>query len=59
MRNKRHTIEKLEAQVTKLDTLKKRINNADISGPDAIKFIETLQKDMNFVVERLELERDE
>jgi hypothetical protein len=59
MRNKRNTVEKLDAQVTKLNTLKKRITNADISGPEAIKFIETIQKDLLFVVERLELERDE
>lgn len=59
MRNKRHTIEKLDAQATKLNTLKKRIANADIGGTEAIKFIETIQKDIQFIVERLELEHDE
>ena len=59
MRNKRNTLEKLDAHATKLNTLKKRIENADISGPEAVKFIETLQKDLYFIVERLELEHDE
>jgi len=59
MRNKRNTVEKLDAQVTKLNTLKKRITNSDITGPEAIKLIEIIQKDISFVVERLELERDE
>jgi len=59
MRNKRFTIEKLDAQNTKLNTLKKRIQNSDVSGPEAIKFIETIQKDIQYILERLELEYDE
>lgn len=59
MRHKRFTIEKLDAQNTKLNTLKKRINNADITGPEAIKFIETIQKELNYIIDRLGLEYDE
>ena len=51
MKHKRFTLEKLEAQSTKLDTLKKRISNADISGTEAIKFIETIQKELYYVIE--------
>ena len=59
MRNKRNTIEKLEAQATKLNTLKKRIENADISGAEAVKILEYINKDLMYIVERLELEHDE
>jgi CCR4-NOT transcriptional regulation complex NOT5 subunit len=59
MRNKRNTIEKLEAQATKLNTLKKRIENSDISGSEAVKVLELINKDLMYIVERLELEYDE
>jgi hypothetical protein len=59
MRNKRNTIEKLEAQATKLNTLKKRIENADVSGVEAVKVLEYINKDITYIIERLELEHDE
>lgn len=59
MRNKRNTIEKLEAQATKLNTLKKRIENSDVSGVEAVKVLDTINKDLMYIVERLELEHDE
>lgn len=59
MRNKRNTIEKLEAQVTKLNTLKKRIENVDVSGAEAVKVLDHINKDLMYIVERLELEHDE
>jgi hypothetical protein len=59
MRNKRNTIEKLEAQATKLNTLKKRIENADVSGVEAVKVLEYINKDLSYIIERLELEHDE
>jgi hypothetical protein len=59
MRNKRNTIEKLEAQATKLNTLKKRIENADVSGVEAVKVLEYINKDISYIIERLELEHDE
>jgi len=59
MRNKRNTIEKLEAQATKLNTLKKRIENTDINGVEAVKTLEYINKDISYIIERLELEHDE
>lgn len=59
MRNKRNTIEKLEAQATKLNTLKKRIENSDVSGVEAVKVLEYINKDLSYIIERLELEHDE
>lgn len=59
MRYKQHTIEKLDAQLTKLESLRKYVQNGAISGPDAIKFIEAIQKELQLVIERLSLERDE
>jgi hypothetical protein len=59
MRYKEHTLSKLEAQATKLKTLQRQISNADISGPDAIKFIESIVKEIELVVERLGLEPNE
>ena len=59
MRNKRNTIEILEAQATKLNTLKKRIENSDVSGVEAVKILEFINKDLMYIVERLELEHDE
>jgi hypothetical protein len=59
MRYKEHTVRKLEAQATKLKTLQRAINNADISGPDAVTFIDQVVKEILVVVERLELESNE
>jgi hypothetical protein len=59
MRYKEHTIRKLEAQATKLKTLQRAISNADISGPDAIQFINQIIKEIELVVERLGLESNE
>jgi len=59
MRYKEHTVRKLEAQATKLKTLQRSINNADISGPEAVQFLEMIIKDIHAVVERLELEPNE
>jgi hypothetical protein len=59
MRYKEHTVRKLEAQATKLKTLQRSINNADISGVEAVQFLEIIIKDIQAVVERLELEPNE
>jgi hypothetical protein len=59
MRYKEQTLRKLEAQSTKLATLERAISNTDISGADAIKFIQDIRKDIDLVVERLGLEADE
>jgi hypothetical protein len=59
MRYKEHTVRKLEGQITKLKTLQRAINNADISGPAAIQSIDTIVKEIELIVERLELEPNE
>jgi hypothetical protein len=59
MRYKEHTLRKLEAQAMKLKTLQRSIHNAAISGPDAVAFLEQVIKEINLVVERLELEPNE
>ena len=59
MRYKEHTVRKLEAQATKLKTLQRVISNKDISGQDAIQLLAQIIKDIEAVVERLELEPNE
>jgi hypothetical protein len=59
MRYKEHTVRKLEAQATKLKTLQRSISNSDISGEEAVRFLELIIKDIHAVVERLELEPNE
>jgi hypothetical protein len=59
MRYKEHTVRKLEAQATKLKTLQRAISNSDISGVQAVEFIDAVVKEILFVVERLELESNE
>jgi hypothetical protein len=59
MRYKEHTVRKLEAQATKLKTLQRQISNSDVSGAEAVQFLELIIKDINSVVERLELEPNE
>lgn len=59
MRYKEHTVRKLEAQATKLKTLQRAISNSDISGAQAVEFIDAVVKEILFVVERLELESNE
>ena len=59
MRYKEHTVRKLESQATKLKTLQRAISNSDISGQQAVEFIDAVVKEIVFVVERLELESNE
>jgi len=59
MRYKEHTVRKLEAQATKLKTLQRSISNSDISGQDAIQLLTQIIKEIETVVERLELEPNE
>ena len=59
MRYKEHTVRKLEAQATKLKTLQRAIQNSDISGADAVQFLTQVIKEIETVVERLELEPNE
>lgn len=59
MRYKEHTVRKLEAQATKLKTLQRAIMNNDMTGQQAIEFLDQIIKEISFVVERLELEPNE
>jgi hypothetical protein len=59
MRYKQHTVSKLEAQAMKLKTLQRAIKNNDMTGQQAIDFLELVIKEISFVVERLELEPNE
>ena len=46
MRYKEHTVRKLEAQTTKLKTLQRSISNSDISGQQAVEFIDAIVKEL-------------
>lgn len=59
MRYKESTLRKLEAQATKLKTLQRAIEQNQFTGRQAIEFIEFIIKDINSIVERLELEPNE
>ena len=59
MRYKQHTVSKLEAQAMKLKKLQRAIKNNDMTGQQAIDFLELVIKEISFVVERLELEPNE
>ena len=59
MRYKEHTVRKLDAQATKLKTLQRSISNADISAAEAVQFLSQIIKEIETVVERLELEPNE
>jgi hypothetical protein len=59
MRYKESTLSKLEAQSMKLKTLQRAIENADMSGKEAILFINQIISEIDNVVERLGLEPNE
>ena len=59
MRYKESTLSKLEAQSMKLKTLQRAIENADMSGKEAILFINQIITEIDNVVERLGLEPNE
>jgi hypothetical protein len=59
MRYKEHTVNKVSAQVMKLESLKRGIETTTVSGPDAINFINGIVAELKLVVERLELEPNE
>lgn len=59
MRYKEHTIRKLDAQSTKLQSLQRAIQQRTMTGDQAIEFLNTIIKEINLIVERLELESNE
>lgn len=59
MRYKQHTVQKVEAQAQKLRTLQRAIQNNQMTGTQAIEFIDKIIKELEAVAERLELEPNE
>lgn len=59
MRYKLHTISKLEGQVAKLKTLQRMIETRSLTVPEAMQLIDAVIKDVNLVIDRLELEPNE
>ena len=59
MRYKEHTIRKLEAQAQKLKSLQRAIQGKALTGQSAIDQINVIIKEIELVVERLELEPNE
>lgn len=56
MRHKEHTLRKLEAQSNKLESIQKSIEGNAISARDAVRMISEIKKEIDLVVERIELE---
>jgi hypothetical protein len=56
MRYKEHTINKVSAQVMKLESIIRSIETSTVTGPDAVQFLRGIVNELKLVVERLELE---
>jgi hypothetical protein len=56
MRFKELTINKLEASSNLLNTLSKSIESGTINKNDALRLIDTINRNMEFLIERLSLE---
>jgi len=56
MRHKEHTLRKLEAQSNKLESIQKSIEGNNISARDVVRMISEIKKEIDLVVERIELE---
>jgi hypothetical protein len=59
MRYKEHTVNKLDAQAMKIESLKRAIESGTMSVHDVLNFLEGVRKELKLVVERLELEPNE
>lgn len=59
MRYKQHTLTKIEAQVTKLRTIQRAISNSDITAAATINRLEVICKELELIIERLDLEPNE
>lgn len=59
MRYKQHTLTKIEAQVTKLRTIQRAISNSDMTATAAVERLETVCKELQLIIERLDLEPNE
>jgi hypothetical protein len=56
MRHKEHTLRKLEAQSNKLESIQKSIEGNNVSARDVVRMISEIRKEIDLVVERIELE---
>jgi hypothetical protein len=59
MRGKEHTINKLDAQITKLQSLQRMIEQRSLSGEQAINLIGQITKELEVISNRLGLESSE
>ena len=56
MRNKEHILNKLDAQIQKLGFLQRQIEAGMISGPEAIRLITAISRELETLHERLQSE---
>jgi len=59
MRHKEFVITRVDAQINLIENLKKTIDGNVISKDDALKTLTNIQKTLELVVERVDLESDE
>ena len=59
MRHKEFTLTKIESVKTRIETLKRQIEQNQISAVDAMNVLNFLMKELDFIHERLELESNE
>lgn len=59
MRHKEFTLNKVDSIKTRIETLKRQIEQNQISAVDAINVLNFLMKELEFIHERLELEPNE
>ena len=59
MRHKEFTLTKIESVKTRIETLKRQIEQNQISAVDAMNVLNFLMKELEFIYERLELESNE
>lgn len=59
MRHKEFTLNKVDSVKVRIETLKRQIEQNQISAVDAINVLNFLIKELEFIYERLELESNE
>lgn len=59
MRGKEHTINKLDAQIMKLQSLTRMIEQKSVSGEQAINLINQIKNELEVISNRLGLESSE
>jgi hypothetical protein len=59
MRHKEFTLNKVDSIKMRIETLKRQIDQNQISATDTINILNFLTKELDFLYERLELESNE